>query len=204
MKYIEYLLVLIILILSIIITNSLLSRYITLNNNTIIIENDIISNPNIYINNEFIWTKEDIETMEVVIENIKANNIDNNENNDKWDFYKLEFNDKSFLLSDDNKSYTYWFISKKIKNNVLYLYSHNSYKYTENSWYFLYNNLKLWDIIKFNDLIEYKVIYTELINFDDEKDKKINIKNNADIIYFTCTPKWWNIRKIYHLERYNN
>lgn len=160
--------------------------------NAIIIEKEIISKPQIYINEN----PHNNENDELLVSNNKINNIN------KLDFYKLNFNNSSFLLSNDKKSYNYWFITKEIKNNILYLYSHNSYKYSENSWYYLYKNIKLNDIISFNEWdIKYKVIKTDIINFDEKEVDSIKIKNNVDIIYFTCTPLWWNIRKVYQLEK---
>lgn len=124
-------------------------------------------------------------------------------NDIKEDFYSMEFKDKQYLLSDSSKSYEYGFITKEIKDNVLYLYSHNSYDFSENSWYYLFNNLKLNDILTFNndENNQYKIIDMDEINFTKNKDKNIKLKQWADIIYFTCTPVWDDVRKVYQLKK---
>lgn len=199
-KYIEYIILLMIFLSSIFVTYNLLLK-IPILSHINIVEKNIYTKPKIYIwekdFNEYINSLNIIKDKSIPIKKTlpktKNYNID--------DFYKLTVNNKDFLLSDDPKSFEYWFISKQITNNILFLYSHNSYKYTENSWYYLYNHLKLNDTLLFNDSIKYTIKKTLLIDINKWEDKNIKIGKNINIIYFTCTPYWDNIRKVFLLSK---
>jgi len=177
---------------------------IEINSKIGIIEKTIYDTPKIYID----WKELQLNIENSNIVNSKRkeikemNSIEVPKNINLKDFYKMTSKDKSFFLSNNENAYKYWFIAKQIKNNILYLYSHNSYKQTENSGYYLYNNLKLNDIIIFNDDIKYKIVRTKLVDLDKNEDKKISIKNkDVNIIYFTCTPYWNNLRKVFFLQK---
>lgn len=205
-KIINYLVLVLIFISSSFLTFQILNKFINVNySNYIILEKEFYSNPNIYIDWKELsnylnendleekWNNKDIlKKSENKILEIKDNSIYKIEN-----FYKISFKDNEYLLSDDKDSYKYWFISKQVKNKILYLYSHNSYKQTENSGYFFYNNLKLNDVVIFNDNNKYKVVKTDIIEFSEETEKSIIKEEWTSVIYFTCTPYGWNIRKVY-------
>jgi len=205
-KILDYIIIILIIMVSAFITYNILIKSILLvENNLIIIEKEVMYSPTIYI----WWEKYIEDEINISIINEKKDKIEDlssiEETFVKEDFYKMNYKDLSYLLSNDKDSYTYWFISKQIKDNILYLYSHNSYKFTENSGYFLYNNLKLYDEITFNDWqFKYRIIKSDLIDLDKEEIETIKLQNNVDIVYFTCTPHWWNIRKVYQLEKINN
>jgi len=191
------------LISSFLIYNILLK--VEINSKIGIIEKTIYDTPKIYIDwKELKWKKEN--NINIVNNDlIKINDIKINKDNDLKDYYKMSVYDKNFFLSNDKNAYNYWFIAKQIKNNILYLYSHNSYKQTENSGYYLYNHLKLNDIILFNDDIRYRIVKTKLVDLDKNEDTKISINNkNINIIYFTCTPYWNNLRKVFFLQKVEN
>ena len=197
MKNLKYLVIFLIILISSFITYHFLTKFIQFNNNwLIIIEKEIMIKPEIIVEN--IDNENNLEIIKDINNKIST---ENEYKVNKDDFYKMSYKDKDFLLSNDSDSYKYWFISKQIKDNIMYLYSHNSYKYTENSGYYLYNNLKYWDIIKFNDNEEYKVVKSNIIDFEQENVDIIKPLENVDIVYFTCTPHWENIRKIYQLQK---
>lgn len=120
----------------------------------------------------------------------------------KNDYYTLSDGKKSFLISDTKNSYNYGFITREKVGNISYLFSHNSYKYTENSGYYIYNNWKEWDIITFNNKDKYIIKSTKLYDFNKTDYSKEKTDINIRIIYFTCTPYWDNIRKAYFLENF--
>jgi len=206
-RFIEGLIIALIIIISAFLTYSILNR-IEFLPPIKIIERENYWKLNIYIGEKEL--KEKIKELDLdniikenknkeIIENKKEQKITNN--NYLENYYKMSFNWKDFLLSNDKNSYNYWFITKNVKNNILYLYSHNSYKQTENSGYYLYNNLKLNDEIIFNDQDNYKIIKTELIDIDKNEQNNIKIPENSNIIYFTCTPYGDNIRKVYYFKK---
>jgi len=210
-KFLDFLILLLILILSSIATYSILSNYVNLvNNQLMIVEKEILIDKNFIINENDIknildeYKINNNINIDLLINDINKDDYNEDNNFSHMDIYKMEYKNKEFLISNNPKSYEYGFIAKDIKDNIMYLYSHNNYKFTENSGYFLYNNLKEGSIITFNDKYKYKVISTHEINYDNkEENKDIKIKKWVDIIYFTCTPSWDNIRKIYQLKKIN-
>lgn len=118
----------------------------------------------------------------------------------KDDFYSITDGIRTFMVSDTDESYNYWFVTRKKIWDVAYLYSHNSYKYTENSWYYIYNNWKEWTKIKLNNGDEYEVYTTSIFDFNKWEYPKI-MDMNTKIVYFTCTPFWDNVRKAFFLKR---
>lgn len=209
MKIIEFIIskIEIVILLFIFLFSSYLSYSLLQNNISfissqfIIIEKPILYNFETYINKDWSEKKADINIDTDIINDNKIIEKDNWIHNILEDYYSLSFKNKTFLLSNDEKSYEYWFITKEIKNNVLYLYSHNSYKYTENSWYFLYNELEKNSIIEFNNIAKYKIISIDEVNFDNETINEIKLKEWVNIVYFTCTPLGWDIRKVYQLKK---
>lgn len=117
------------------------------------------------------------------------------------DYYSIADDEKKFLISDTEDAFNYGFISRKRANGITYLFSHNSYKYTENSGYHIYNKWKEWDIITFNDTDRYIIKETKMYDFNKGDYKNESVSGKIKIIYFTCTPFWDNIRKAYYLEK---
>lgn len=117
------------------------------------------------------------------------------------DYYSLSDGVKKFLISDSEDSFNYGFITRKKWENITYLFSHNSYKYTENSGYHIYNNWKEWDIITFDNKDQYIIRSSKMYDFNQDDYMNEKTSRNTKIIYFTCTPYWDNIRKAFFLER---
>lgn len=132
------------------------------------------------------------------IDNVNEKSI-NNVKLTKNDYYKISDWIKTYIISDTQWSYNYWFITRKKVWDVTYLYSHNSYKYTENSWYYIYNNWKVWTKLLLDE-DEYEIVWEELFDFNKwEYKEKMN--KNISIVYFTCTPYWDNIRKVFFIKK---
>lgn len=117
----------------------------------------------------------------------------------KSDYYKISDWIKTYIISDTQWSYNYWFITRKKVWDVSYLYSHNSYKYTENSGYYIYNNWKVWTRV-FLDEDEFEIVSEELFDFNKGIYKE-KMDKDISIVYFTCTPFWDNIRKVFFLKK---
>lgn len=136
---------------------------------------------------------------------ISSNNtwtINNTIQINKNDFYTISDNNKTFIISDTDGSYNYWFVTRKKIGDVAYLYSHNSYKYTENSGYYIYNNWKDWTIITLDNWDKYIVSKTEIFDFNKNLIPK-NMDMSIKLVYFTCTPFGDNIRKAYFFKKVN-
>lgn len=167
-------------------------------------EEDIISN--LTEEEKEIYNK--YKKINEAIEKITLNkqDIEKKENKNilnKWinkkNYYILWFRDKEYLISWTKKSYNYWFITKEMKDNILYIYSHNSYKFSENSWYYIYRNVEIGDEITFNKTEKYEVI--NIIDFNLlEKDKNLSLKKETEIVYFTCDKDDINKRRILELK----
>lgn len=120
---------------------------------------------------------------------------------DKSDYYMLSDGTKQFLISDTKDSYNYGFITRKKSGDITYLFSHNSYKYTENSGYHIYNNWKEGDIITFDNKDQYIIRGTKMYDFTKKGYEDDKVSEGVKIIYFTCTPYGEDIRKAYYLEK---
>lgn len=154
-------------------------------------------------NNSLDLNKIEINYEDVWVNNTTTDIIEYKAEENVFDFqnyYLMWFKDKNFILSNKEKSYNIWFITKEIKDNILYLYSHNSYKYSENSWRYLYLNLKQNDEIVFNNKYKYNVVKTDIFDFDKNPNPNITLNKDVNVIYFTCTPLWENVRKVYYLK----
>lgn len=118
------------------------------------------------------------------------------------EYYMFSDDKRKFLISDTDDSYNYGFVTRRKIDGITYLFSHNSYKYTENSGYHIYNNWKEGDIITFDNKDQYIIRRTEMFDFTkNDYSEKVNISKNVKIIYFTCTPYGDDIRKAYYLEK---
>jgi len=189
------------ILMLIFISTTLLSYFLLKDNVTIaninhayVVYEDNSKYDNLNVNINIMWWK--------LISSNNTWTINNTIQINKNDFYTISDNNKTFIISDTDGSYNYWFVTRKKIGDVAYLYSHNSYKYTENSGYYIYNNWKDWTIITLDNWDKYIVSKTEIFDFNKNLIPK-NMDMSIKLVYFTCTPFGDNIRKAYFFKKVN-
>lgn len=125
----------------------------------------------------------------------------------KWEqqltYNTLTFKDKTFLMSKDPKAFDDWLLSVVPHWEITYVYWHNDYRKVNNPWFYIYQNIKKWDVINI-DWKKYEMIFSRDVKTKWKTDDEITVPWFVKIALFTC--KIWDIsqRRVFFFKDITN
>lgn len=117
------------------------------------------------------------------------------------DISYFKYRDKIFMISNNPQDYEIGLISKQIEDWIVYLYSHNL-PYKQTSWTFLFETLKMGDIIISSGWKKLIVTNVKDIDVDWKKMKVEWIDKDSYLVYFTCFPNTDKKRRMFFFKEY--
>lgn len=125
----------------------------------------------------------------------------------KWElqltYNTLTFKDKTFLMSKDPKAFDDGLLSVVPHWEITYIYWHNDYRKVNNPWFYIYQNIKKWDIINI-DGKKYEMIFSRDVKTKWDTEDNITVPGFVKLALFTC--KIWDIsqRRVFFFKDITN